>query len=84
MSDRTAHAICEDGREIVRYDRAGKWYIEPREGERRLVTLAEAVDVAAEAHVGRGQIFYGRPGGGLFDKRARAKVDALYATRRSA
>ncbi len=70
MRDRTVHAVLEDGRQVVRYDRAGKWYIEPLgypdTAKRRPVSLQEAVAVAAQT---RGTVYYGRPGGGLFDKR---------------
>lgn len=82
MSDRTVHAVCEDGREIVRYERAGKWYIEPKEGPRRPVTCAEAASVAAEAWRGDGAVWLGRPGGGAFDRivRAQSAVDKSHLT----
>lgn len=44
-NDRTVHATLHDqDAEVVRYDRAGKWYLEPREAElrrrkRRRITL---------------------------------------------
>jgi hypothetical protein len=65
--DRTVHAVTAGGGEIVRYDRAGKWYHEhagdPR--ERRAVTFAEAVRIATlpDSTVRRGL-----PGGARFDK----------------
>ena len=65
MSDRTVHGMTQDGGQIVRYDRAGKWWIEyPPESlkPRRSVTLAGAV---AEAR--RGRAFLGRYGGRMFD-----------------
>jgi hypothetical protein len=63
MPDRTVHAITADGHRIVRYDRAGKWYVEEEFGARR-ISLAEAVDMAAR----RGSaVFLGKPGGSAFD-----------------
>jgi hypothetical protein len=48
---------------VVRYDRAGKWYLEPiGVGKRRAITLAQAADIAR-----LGRAFIGRPGGGRFD-----------------
>jgi hypothetical protein len=44
--DRVVHATTVDGTEIVRYDKAGKWYAEPSEGKRRSISLSEAVDLA--------------------------------------
>lgn len=67
MPDRTVHARLEDGREIVRYDRSGKWYIEqhglPTRAPRH-VQLAEAVRLA----ISPGSIVYLKlPGGSRFD-----------------
>lgn len=56
--------------EIVRYDRAGTWYVE-RPGSvltRRKVTVAEAADLAA-----RGEHCSGKPGGRRFDALVRSK-----------
>ena len=65
MADRTVHGLTEDGAESVRYDRAGKWYIE-RAGFRHPVTVAEAAQKAAEGR------HYGRlPGGQVFDAQVR-------------
>jgi hypothetical protein len=44
--ERIVHAKTADGTEIVRYDKAGKWYAEPSEGKRRSISLSEAVDLA--------------------------------------
>jgi hypothetical protein len=46
VTDRTVHAYLSDGTEIVRYDRAGKWYAAgthttPRHGEAHTVTQPE-------------------------------------------
>lgn len=72
--DRIIHAVCEDGREVVRYQRAGKWYIEPKEGARRLVTIGEAVEVAAVSRLGGGSVYYGQPGGSRFDSAVAREV----------
>jgi len=61
--DRTVHAVRRhDGAEIVRYDRAGKWYLERVDGSRSPLTLRGAVREA----VG-GRVHFGRPGGRIFD-----------------
>lgn len=65
MSDRTVHGLTEDGAEIVRYDRAGKWYIE-RAGVRREVTVAGAAEEAA-----KGRHYERLMGGSAFDAKAR-------------
>ena len=77
-ADRTVHARIGE-QEIVRYDRAGKWWVEyspPRMRSARRVTLAEAVRLAREGlESGEGQVFLRKPGGGAFDakfKKARA------------
>lgn len=55
--------------EVVRYDRAGKWYVEGiRPGERARITLDAAVARADYASFcPGGQVFLGLPGGGAFD-----------------
>ena len=63
MADRTVHATFPSGDEIVRYDRAGKWYRES-EGRRWAVSLKEAVRLALLPGV---TIHLGRPGGARFD-----------------
>jgi hypothetical protein len=66
--DRTVHARYE-GAEIVRYNRAGKWYIEPTDGRTRTrVNLAAAVEAARWGVENRqGVVHYGAPGGSDFD-----------------
>lgn len=69
-SDRTVHAHYP-GMDIVRYNRAGKWYLEPTDplAKRQHVTLRDAVNQAVWASMfGGGQVFFGRPGGGAFDR----------------
>jgi hypothetical protein len=76
--DRTVHARLADGREVVRYDRAGKWYIEADNSlpTRRHITIGQAVRFAllpgSTAYLGRG-------GGGRFDH-AYAKQHPLNAS----
>lgn len=68
--DRLVHGWTADGGEIVRYDRAGKWYIEyppDSDKKRRRVTL----DDAAKAAIA-GKVVLGRYGGARFDARVRA------------
>ncbi len=71
--DRTVHGKTTDGREIVRYDRAGKWYLEggPGNRPRQNVTLKRAAEEAAAGE------FYGdKPGGQMFDAKVRRLLAA--------
>lgn len=74
MANRTVHAEHPAGEEIVRYDRAGKWYIElvepsPDAPWRRQVSVWDAVQRARElTKDGFGTIHIGLPGGGMFDR----------------
>lgn len=72
MSDRTVHARLRDGTEIVRYDRAGKWFVESPDGSRERVTVREA---ARRASVSGATIYVGRAGGGRFDSALWTFVD---------
>jgi hypothetical protein len=72
VADRTVHGRSRRGEEIVRYGRAGKWYIEGRT-DRLRVTVAQAAAAAAA-----GEFYPGLPGGRTFD----AEVRAVYAWRR--
>lgn len=64
--DRTVHAITVDGHRVVRYDRAGKWYVEDENGCRQHVTLDEAVRMSTR----RGSaVFLSKQGGREFDRR---------------
>lgn len=67
MSDRQIHATLRDGREVVRYDRAGKWFVEGQHG-RRAVSVLEAAQTAIQY---AGEIHYGLPGGSRFDSAVR-------------
>ena len=72
--NRTVHAAGR-GYEVVRYDRAGKWYVEGCDGSRRLVTLDQAVKEAIHiAGRNRSGLFLGRPGGRAFDHRVIAAI----------
>ena len=67
-NDRTIHGTTPNGEQIVRYDRAGKWYRECA-GTRRQITFAEAVRLATL--VGS-YVYLGQPGGQRFDAAVRA------------
>lgn len=54
--DRHIHARMSDGAEVARYSRAGKYYLEPRDGKRSVITLARAVEIAAQIVADGGQI----------------------------
>lgn len=78
MSDRTVHVTiipaAGDRIEIVRYNRAGKWYYEDG-GRRRHLMLAEA---AAFAREDRPAVIWheGRKGGAAFDAKVRKLREA--------
>ena len=64
MSDRRIHARGADGSEIVRYDKAGKWYWE-KEGTRRTpLSILEAVRASRLSGM---TVYLGLPGGSRFD-----------------
>ena len=71
-SDRRVYARRNDGVELVRYDRSGKWYIE-HDRVRDHVTIASAVAVARQWECDEGQVFYGLPGGTTFDRKMRKR-----------
>lgn len=74
MSDRTVHAEC-DGFAVVRYDRSGKWYVEPKgDRPRKHVSVHEAVRRAEAAQVLGGPVYLGCPGGRTFDRLFAAAV----------
>ncbi len=59
--DRTMHALTPSGNAVVRYDRAGKWFLEGDEVGRRVINLEEAVRLATQPGA---VVFYGLLGGG--------------------
>jgi hypothetical protein len=63
VSDRTVHGWSADGGEIVRYDRAGKWFLEYKDRPRARLSVLAAARFARQ-----GGAFLGRPGGARFDK----------------
>lgn len=71
MPDRRVHARY-DGMAIVRYERAGKWYLEPTNPTlpRQRVKVDEAVQSALwGVQYANGVIRTGVPGGGTFDRK---------------
>lgn len=72
MTDRRVHCTIGDGLgEIVRYDRAGRWYYEHYNGLRFRISLNDAVAYAA---IVRPDVNWheGVPGGRIFDARVRS------------
>lgn len=69
MSDRIVHADYP-GMEIVRYDRAGKWYFEPTDPRlpRQHVGVKAAALRAKWALENGGQVHLGQSGGAVFDR----------------
>jgi len=73
--DRRVHAKM-DGAEVVRYNRAGKWYVElaadyGRIGlpaERRQIPIREAAELAKVFEARGGKIITRLPGGQAFDR----------------
>ncbi len=64
-ADRRVHAVSFHGTEVVRYHRAGKWYLEYADGTRDNVGVLDAAEFARRTcHAVR----LGLPGGAKFDK----------------
>lgn len=74
MSDRTVHATTHDGGEIVRYDRAGKWYVEYYTNRYR-VPIEQAVGAALAYDNAGTRVRFGLPGGGAFDRLCRREIE---------
>lgn len=69
MADRTVHARWAQ-MEVVRYDKAGKWYLEPvgSVSPRQNVTVKQAAEYAVWALRERqGYLYLDQPGGNRFD-----------------
>jgi hypothetical protein len=85
-TDRTVHAVHADllgGTQIVRYDRAGKWYAETPT-RRFQITVRQAAVLASLA----GSVVHlGQPGGAAFDRQYRqiksASPDTALTARQS-
>lgn len=75
MNDRTVHAVLGNNHQVVRYNRAGKWRLEGT-GVSKALTLGQAVDLAVDAHLGTGDVYFGRTGGRTFDARVRKALVA--------
>lgn len=77
-NDRTVHAEGVDGTQVVRYDKAGKWWIEYQPHmlrSARPVSISEALEVALDCEKDGGVIHLRRSGGRAFDRLiAKAKV----------
>lgn len=70
--DRRVHARLVTGAEVVRYNRAGKWYLEYEDGKKRYrLTVGDAVALAVRP---LSEVFYGLPGGEAFDRKVRAAL----------
>ena len=73
-TDRTVHARLRHGSEIVRYDISGKWYQEsdPKASfdDRRLLTVRQAARKVIKDDWST--VFFGLPGGAVFDKLVKA------------
>lgn len=63
--DRRVHAEHPDGTQVVRYDKAGKWYVERAGDPRQAVTIAQAVREALRPSM---RVRLGVPGGATFDR----------------
>ena len=72
MDDRRVHAVTAIGSEVVRYGRAGKWYLEAAGEKRQPLSLAAAVRLAAGWDA---DLRLGLPGGRMFDAAVRRKLD---------
>jgi hypothetical protein len=63
-NDRRVHARTPAGNEVVRYDRAGKWYVESADLPREKLTIDQAVQMALAPGT---TINFGLSGGSRFD-----------------
>jgi hypothetical protein len=75
-NDRRVHASCDEF-EVVRYDRAGKWFQEYRGTRKyRTIRLREAVRLGVLCWRGApgGNITFDLPGGSAFDREVRKKL----------
>lgn len=70
-TDRVVHARSKSGDEIVRYDKAGKWWLERADGTRAPLKLPTAVSEAIEFSKTGGTIFENRYGGTMFEAKVR-------------
>ncbi len=64
--DRTVHASLGP-REIVRYDKGGRWYDEHDQKRVRIPTVHDAAALALTLEDNGGEIYPGQPGGKQFD-----------------
>lgn len=64
--DRTVHASLGP-RELVRYDRQGRWYDETPERRTRVASVHDAAALAITLEDNGGEIYPGQPGGKQFD-----------------
>ncbi|KQO98751.1 hypothetical protein [Leifsonia sp. Leaf264] len=78
--DRTVYAVL-NGVEVVRYDRASKWYAENSDGTRKLIPIAQAVEMAVEAATTDGSHVAFDRLGGLFGKKVRAGIASREAAK---
>lgn len=83
MSDRTVHAETPAA-EVVRYERAGVWYIEDKaQGVyrgadwRTRMPLKHIVEWITEQPQRGVKYYFGRPGGRLFDKYVRDEITRI-------
>lgn len=71
MGDRTVHARDTAGNELVRYDKAGRWWVEKDGARHRVATVKDAVDHALAMERAGGEILLFQPGGQQFDSKVR-------------
>lgn len=75
MSDnRRVHASYLN-QEVVRYDRAGHWYLESSDRTTK-INIAEAVRLAVKFMAAGGDVNFGVPGGARFDAKVRSAIQA--------
>ena len=69
MTDRTVHAKSASGVELVRYDKAGKWWLEQAGVRSPVHSIAQAV----EAGLAMQHVYLDRPGGKVFSAKVRKR-----------
>lgn len=76
VEDRTVHGVTGDGWEVVRYERAGKWYSEFPNHARRALTVTDAACLLATEDAAW---FSGKSGGQKLDAKVRKLLGRVSA-----
>lgn len=67
IPERVVFAVSVEGRQLVRYHREGRWFIEDANRRERLESVHDAANIALKFEREGGVIHSGQPGGKQFD-----------------